>query len=64
MILNRKDAQAVWLIRGLIPSILSASAVMYLGSLLNSFRAIGRLAFVQLLSSAGALLLHILSLSG
>ena len=53
MILNRKDAQAVWLIRGLIPSILSASAVMYLGSLLNSFRAIGRLAFVQLLSSAG-----------
>lgn len=53
MILNRRDAQASWLIRGLIPSILSASVVMYLGSLLNSYRAIGRLAFVQLLSAAG-----------
>lgn len=56
MTLDRKDDQAVWLIRGLIPGIVSASAVLYLGSLLNSYRAIGRLALVQFLSAAGGAL--------
>ncbi|MFC4769939.1 hypothetical protein [Effusibacillus consociatus] len=54
LILDRADVQSVWLIRGLIPSILFAAAVIFLGGLLNSYRALGRLALVQVFSSAVA----------
>lgn len=50
-ILYRSDNETIWIIRGLIPSILCAVGVAYLGGLLNGYRAIGRLALVQVLSA-------------
>ena len=53
MILGRQDPEGIWLIRGLVPNVLAAAAVLYLGALLNSYREIGRLAFVQVAGALG-----------
>lgn len=55
--LDKSDSQSIWLIRGIsIPLILS-TGIMLFSSILNGYRAIGRLALVQVAASAISMLI-------
>ncbi len=49
--LDQTDELSVWLIRALALPLVFSTAIMFLGGVINGYRAVGRLAIVQLVSS-------------
>ena len=49
--LDQTDELSVWLIRALAFPLIFSTAIMFLGGVINGYRAVGRLAIVQLVGS-------------